>query len=115
MREGWKEERIALLNRLRGLLGEFGAWPERSSDKLIRALPSLSEDERLPSGMRAIGIETRERRQERLSRCATPAAGESQPPAAMDHRRIWPSGLPQGPGGDCQQARPHDLGDAGQR
>jgi len=46
MREGWKEERTALLNRLRGLLGEFGVWPDRSSDKLIRALPGLSEDER---------------------------------------------------------------------
>lgn len=60
MREGWKEERTALLNRLRGLLGEFGVWPERSSDKLIRALPGLSEDERLPMGMRAMVIETRE-------------------------------------------------------
>ena len=48
MRESWKEERTALLNRLRGLLGEFGIWPARSSDKLIRALPQLSEDARLP-------------------------------------------------------------------
>ena len=60
MREGWKEERTALLNRLRGLLGEFGVWPDRSSDKLIRALPGLSEDERLPIGVRAMVIETRE-------------------------------------------------------
>lgn len=60
MREGWKEERTALLNRLRGLLGEFGVWPDRSSDKLIRALPGLSEDERLPPDVRAMVIEVRE-------------------------------------------------------
>ena len=72
MREGWKEERTALLNRLRGLLGEFGVWPDRSSDKLIRALPGLSEDERLPLGVRAIVIETREQLtalHARLARC----------------------------------------------
>jgi len=57
MREGWKEERTALLNRLRGLLGEFGHWPSRSADKLIRALPVLSTDPSLPDGMRAIIIE----------------------------------------------------------
>lgn len=60
MREGWKEERTALLNRLRGLLGEFGISPDRSSDKLIRSLPGLSEDERLQLGVRAMVIETRE-------------------------------------------------------
>lgn len=210
MREGWKEERTALLNQLRGLLGEFGVWPDRSSDKLIRALPGLSEDERLPIGVRAMVIETREQltalhtrlahcdqeiarhahthpgakrmkeivghrhphrecssghrsgrqrlslrppvcrlawarppanelggqdparshqptrrcvlakfagagRQERAASRVTSAAGESQPAAKMDRRRLWSSGLPQDPGGDCQQTCAHDLGDAGQR
>jgi transposase len=72
MREGWKEERTALLNRLRGLLGEFGVWPARSADKLIRALPQLSEDARLPAGMRAIVLEMREELaalHARLARC----------------------------------------------
>lgn len=72
MREGWKEERTALLNRLRGLLGEFGIWPARSSDKLIRALPGLSEDERLPLGVRAMVLEAREQLSAlhaRLARC----------------------------------------------
>ena len=72
MREGWKEERTALLNRLRGLLGEFGLWPSRSADKLIRALPSLSEDPRLSDGMRAIVMETQQQLSalhERLARC----------------------------------------------
>ena len=40
LRDGW-EERTALLNRLRGLLGKFGVWPARSSDKRLRALPGL--------------------------------------------------------------------------
>lgn len=72
MREGWKEERTALLNRLRGLLGEFGVWPARSSDKLIRALPGLAEEPRLPAPIRAIVIETREQLvaiHARLARC----------------------------------------------
>ena len=72
MREGWKEERTALLNRLRGLLGEFGVWPARSSDKLIRALPQLSEDEPLPIGVRSMVLEAREQLvalHARLARC----------------------------------------------
>src|SRR3990167_1106825 len=60
MREGWKEERTALLNRLRGLLGEFGVWPSRSADKLIRALPALLEDTRLPDGIRGILMEAQQ-------------------------------------------------------
>lgn len=72
MREGWKEERTALLNRLRGLLGEFGLWPSRSADKLIRALPALSEDPKLPDGMRSIVHEMQQQLSaihERLARC----------------------------------------------
>jgi len=72
MREGWKEERTVLLNRLRGLLGEFGHWPSRSADKLIRALPVLSEDHTLPEGMRSILMEAQQQLHaihERLARC----------------------------------------------
>jgi len=81
MREGWKEERTALLNRLRGLLGEFGIWPARSSDKLIRALPALSEDERLPLGVRAMVLEAREQLtalHARLARCDLEIARHAQ-------------------------------------
>lgn len=72
MREGWKEERTALLNRIRGLLGEFGHWPGKSADKLIRALPTLSDDGNLPTDMRSILIEARQQLtaiHERLARC----------------------------------------------
>lgn len=72
MREGWKEERTALLNRLRGLLGEFGYWPSRSADKLIRALSTLREDPCLSNGMRSIIAEAQQQLaaiHERLARC----------------------------------------------
>lgn len=52
LREGYKQERTAHLNRVRGLLGEFGIWPPRSADKLIRALPGYSVDTAIPEGLR---------------------------------------------------------------
>jgi len=61
-----------LLNRLRGLLGEFGHWPSRSADKLIRALPALSADTSLPDGMHSIVMEMQQQLtaiHERLARC----------------------------------------------
>jgi transposase len=48
MRQGFSEERTALINRLRGLLGEFGVWRGRSAAVLTRALPVLEHDEALP-------------------------------------------------------------------
>lgn len=53
LREGYKEERTAHLNRIRGLLGEFGIWPSKSADKLIRSLPQLSTDSNTPIGVRS--------------------------------------------------------------
>jgi transposase len=47
-RSGYCVERTALLNRTRGLLAEFGVWIGRSSAVLIRQLPQLCEDPRLP-------------------------------------------------------------------
>ena len=52
LREGYKEERTAHLNRIRGLLGEFGVWPPRSADKLIRLLPTYTTDMHIPAGLR---------------------------------------------------------------
>jgi transposase len=48
-RSGFLEERKALLNRTRGLLAEFGLWVGRSPAVLIRKLPELVGDERLPA------------------------------------------------------------------
>src|SRR4029434_8859284 len=60
VREGWKEERTALLNRGRGLLAEYGVIIARSVDRFLAALPKLSEDSRLPDPVRALLLEARE-------------------------------------------------------
>ena len=59
-REGWKEERTGLLNRMRGLLAEYGVVIARSADRFLAALPKLSEDSRLPDAVRALLLEARE-------------------------------------------------------
>jgi transposase len=47
-RIGYCHDRTALINRVRGLLAEFGVWLGRSTAVLMRSLPELLEDERLP-------------------------------------------------------------------
>ena len=59
MRQGFSEERTALINRLRGLLGEFGVWRGRSAEVLTRALPLLEHDEALPLLVRRLLSEAR--------------------------------------------------------
>ena len=59
MRQGFSEERTALINRLRGLLGEFGIWRSRSAEVLTRALPALERDEALPLLVRRLLGEAR--------------------------------------------------------
>lgn len=44
LREGYKEERTALVNRIRGLLEEFGVQPPAGIDALRAALAGLLED-----------------------------------------------------------------------
>ncbi len=44
LREGYKEERTALINRIRGLLAEFGIVVAQSPDALRRVLADLIED-----------------------------------------------------------------------
>jgi transposase len=72
VREGWKEERTALLNRVRGLLAEYGVVVGRSADRFLATLPELTEDRRLPDGMHALLLEAREQfaaLHARLARC----------------------------------------------
>ncbi len=54
VRSGFTVERTALLNRARGLLAEFGIWIGRSTAVLIRQLPELISDQRLPEVFRPI-------------------------------------------------------------
>ena len=52
-RAGCNEERTALINRLRGLLAEFGIVIAHFSDRLLKALPGLSAaDARVPTPVR---------------------------------------------------------------
>lgn len=52
VRQGWKTERTALINRSRGLLSEFGIWVGRDAAQLLRALPGLLDGDTLPVRVR---------------------------------------------------------------
>jgi len=60
MRAGWMAERTALVNRLRGLLAEFGLWFSRSPNKLLRALPELASSTALPERFKPIIAQAQE-------------------------------------------------------
>lgn len=57
VREGWKEERTALINRCRGLLLEFGYPIARSSTAFKRALKTSLQEETLPPNLRRLLIQ----------------------------------------------------------
>lgn len=81
MREGWKEERNALINRLRGLLAEFGVVIARSADRLLAELPRLTEDSRLPHLVQVLLLEAREQLAAlaaRLARCDAQIAAHAK-------------------------------------
>ncbi len=81
VREGWKEERTALLNRVRGLLAEYGVVIGRSADRFMAALPALTEDSRLPDAVRALLLEAREQfaaLHARLARCDAQIAAHAK-------------------------------------
>ena len=80
-REGWKEERTALMNRVRGLLTEFGIVIARSSDRLLAVLPRLTEDPRLPDAMQGLLLEACEQLDAlhaRLARCEAQIANHAR-------------------------------------
>jgi transposase len=54
VREGWKEERTALINRCRGLLLEFGYPIARSAAAFQRGLKSSLQEETLPDNLRRL-------------------------------------------------------------
>ena len=80
-REGWKEERTALMNRVRGLLTEFGIVIARSSERLLAALPRLTEDPRLADAMQGLLLEACEQLDAlhaRLARCEAQIANHAR-------------------------------------
>jgi transposase len=48
VREGYKDENLRVMNRIRGLLAEFGIVTAKSQTALRRALPQIIERENLP-------------------------------------------------------------------
>jgi transposase len=54
IREGWKEERTALINRCRGLLIEFGFPIARSVSAFQRGLQACRHNEQLPGSLRRL-------------------------------------------------------------
>jgi transposase len=89
-RAGFNDERTALINRLRGLLAEFGIVIARSSERLLKALPGLSSDERVPVPVRALLLEARaqlEALQARLERCDVEIAAHARDNAAAKRVR----------------------------
>jgi transposase len=53
LREGYKEERTACINRIRGLLSEFGVVVAKSPRELQLALPQVLEDARIAAHARS--------------------------------------------------------------
>ncbi len=60
MREGWKEERTASMNRVRGLLVEFGVIFPRSSTALRKGLALVQCDSTLPETVRELAAWARD-------------------------------------------------------
>lgn len=91
-RDGWNKERSALMNRLRGLLAEFGIVLPRSADRLRRALPALTSDAAVPAPLRALLLEAAAQWRAldaRLARCdAEVAAHARAEPAAQRLREM---------------------------
>jgi transposase len=92
MRAGWMAERTALINRLRGLLAEFGVWLNRSPNKLLRALPQLASSASLPERFKPLlshareqiaGLDQRIEACEREIRAHAKASSDAQRVSAM--------------------------------
>lgn len=60
VRQGWNEERTALISRARGLLAEFGFTPSQGSAAFTHVLPELLEDPMLPDLIRPLLAQMRE-------------------------------------------------------
>jgi len=60
LREGWKEERTALINRCRGLLLEFGYPVARSTAAFGRGLKTCQQEQTLPDNLRRLLVQIEE-------------------------------------------------------
>jgi len=96
-RAGFNDERTALINRLRGLLAEFGIVIPRSSERLLKALAPLTEDARVPVSLRPLLLEARaqfEALAARIARCDLEVAAHVRDnDAAMRVREVLGVGV----------------------
>jgi transposase len=59
MRQGWSEERTTMINRIRGLMAEFGIWMPRSSEGFKRSIRAALDADTLPGRMRTLMVSAR--------------------------------------------------------
>jgi transposase len=89
-RQGWIEERCALINRLRGLLAEFGVVIARSAEQMRRALPALVGSCTLPAPLQPLLLEAAEQLRSidaRLARCDAEVAAHARTDCAAQRLR----------------------------
>lgn len=89
-RQGWIEERSALINRLRGLLAEFGIVIARSAEQLRRALPTLVGSPSLPAPLHPLLLEAAAQLRAldaRLARCDAEIAARARSDCAAQRLR----------------------------
>jgi transposase len=93
LREGWKAERTALFNRIRGLLTEFGIVVELGAPKIRRKLAELESDDAYPQSIRLMAQGVREHvvvLDQRLAECERQIARQSKNDPAVARLRSRP-------------------------
>lgn len=96
-RAGFNDERTALINRVRGLLAEFGIVIPRSSDRLLKVLAPPMDDARVPVSLRPLLLEARAQfaaLAARIARCDLEVAAQVRDnDAAMRVREVLGVGM----------------------
>ena len=93
LREGWKTERTALFNRIRGLLTEFGIVVELGATKIRRKFAELESDSAYPQSIQLMAQSVREQvgvLDKRLAECERQIAQQSKSDPAVIRLRSRP-------------------------
>jgi transposase len=93
LREGWKAERTALFNRIRGLLTEFGIVVELGAAKIRRKLAELESDTAYPQSIQLMAQSVRAQigiLDQRLAECERQIARQSKSDPAVARLRSRP-------------------------
>ncbi|MBP9806413.1 MAG: IS110 family transposase, partial [Candidatus Accumulibacter sp.] len=93
LREGWKAERTALINRIRGLLTEFGIIVELGAAKIRRKLAEMEGDDAYPQTIRLMISSVREQLtvlDQRLAECDQQIARQSRSDPVVKRLRSRP-------------------------